>query len=600
MHSRLPRRLVVASLGVALGALAAVNVAVAGPNDGAIAALHDEIGAREAEIGAIEGEIGAIEGEIGAVQARIGAIEGEIGTIEQQIVDLRALVAQGDQAIVNLEAEIAEADARMASEDHELEVLQVRIELLADLTIEHYVDLDEPTTVRHVMAIDSYVKNDERMNAVLTQSVEVTSETLDNLRTQMLYEAVIDSATKDLHQRYARLRLDGDRALTLYDLMASSEERHRVAVGDRDEGIATIPTVEGRIASSEDEIIEARTRIAEALTQIAEARTQIAAEQAQIATEQVRIEDVHESIADTLAEIAWLESFNVSMAWTGLQGRDPDRPALAVKIDNASAARPQTGIIAADVVYEEIVEAGLTRFVAIFQTTSPGTVGPVRSGRTSDPILLEGFDRPLFAYSGANRGTNQIINASPLVDVGYDDAASAYWRSSSRRAPHNLYASTDSLWELHAGRTDVSPAPFTFGWEGQPLPDSAIAAEGVTIDFGRLVADYAWDGSGWRRSTNGDAHYDAAGTRIAPTNVVVQFTTYGKSPADNRSPEARTTGSGTAWVFTAGHLIVAEWHRPDPGRPATITVDGEPVLLRPGRTWVALADAARPGNVSWR
>ena len=586
MHSHPSRRLLVASLGIALGALAAANVAGAGPNDGAIAALQDEIGTEEAEIGTIE--------------QQIGTIEQQIGTIEQQIADLRDLVAEGDQAIVNLEAEVAEAEARIASEARELKVLLVRVELLADLTIGHYADLEEPTTVRHLMAIDSYVKNDERMNAVLTQSVEVSGEALDNLRTQMLYEAVIDSATSDLRQRYARLRLDGDRALSLYDLMASSEERHQIAVGDRDRGIATIPTVEGRIASSEDEIAAARTEIAAAQAEIAAAQAEIADEQSKIAAAQAEIADIHESIADVLAEIAWLDSFNVSMAWTGLQGSDPHRPALTVKIDNASAARPQTGINEADVVYEEIVEAGLTRFVAIFQSTSPGTVGPVRSGRTSDPILLEGFDRPLFAYSGANRGTNQAINASPLVDVGYDNAASAYWRSSSRRAPHNLYASTDSLWALHADRTDVPPAPFTFGWEGQPLPDSAIAAEGVTIDFGRVVVDYAWDGSGWRRSTNGEAHSDAQGVRVAPTNVVVQFTTYGKSAADNRSPEARTTGSGTAWVFTAGHLMVAEWNRPDPGRPATITIDGEPVLLQPGRTWVALADAARPGNVAWR
>ena len=586
MHSHPSRRLLVASLGIALGALAAANVAGAGPNDGAIAALQDEIGTEEAEIGTIEQQIGTIE-------QQIGTIEQQVATIEQQITDLRDLVAEGDQAIMNLEAEVAEAEARIASEAHELKVLLVRVELLADLTIGHYADLEEPTTVRHVMAIDSYVKNDERINAVLTQSVEASGETLDNLRTQMLYEAVIDSATNELHQRYARLRLDGDRARSLYDLMTSSEERHQIAVDDRDGRIATIPTVEGRIASSEDEIAAARTEIAAAQAEIADEQSKIAAAQAEIA-------DIHESIADVLAEIAWLDSFNVSMTWTGLQGSDPHRPALTVKIDNASAARPQTGINEADVVYEEIVEAGLTRFIAIFQSTSPGTVGPVRSGRTSDPILLEGFDRPLFAYSGANRGTNQAINASPLVDVGYDNAASAYWRSSSRRAPHNLYASTDSLWALHADRTDVPPAPFTFGWEGQPLPDSAIAAEGVTIDFGRLVADYAWDGSGWQRSTNGEAHSDAEGVRVAPTNVVVQFTTYGKSAADSRSPEARTTGSGTAWVFTAGHLMVAEWNRPDPGRPATITIDGEPVLLQPGRTWVALADAARPGNVAWR
>ena len=547
-----------ASLGIGLATLAAVTVAGAGPHDGDIAALRSGIGTEEAEI---------------------GLLEQQVGLLEQQITDLRSLVAEGDQAIVNLESYIAEAEARIAVEDQELEILPVRIELLADLVIAHYLELAEPTTVRHVMAIDSYVKNDERMNAVLTQSPEITGEALDNLRTQMLYEAVIDAASDDLDRVYAHLRLDGDRALSLYDLVASSEERRGLAVDDRDEGVATLPTVEDRIASSEDEIASARTEIGAAQDQIA---------------------GVREAIAATLAEIARLESLNVAHTWTGLQGRDAHRPALAVKIDNASAARPQTGINEADVVYEEIVEAGLTRFIAVFQTTSPGTVGPVRSGRTSDPILLEGFDRPLFAYSGANSGTNQAIDASPLVDVGYNDASSAYWRSSSRRAPHNLYASTDRLWAIHADRTDLSPAPFTFGWDGQPLPESAIAAEGVSIDFGRVVADYAWDGSGWRRSTNGVAHHDAAGVRVAPANVVVQFTPYGRSAADNRSPEAQTVGSGTAWVFTAGHLIVAEWHRSDPGRPATITLDGEPLLLRPGRTWVALPDASQPGSVAWR
>lgn len=140
VRSRPLRRLVVASLGVALGALAAVNAADAGPNDGEIAALHDEIAAEEAEI---------------AVLAQ------QVGTAEQQVSDLLALIAEGDQAIMNLEADIAEAGARVAAEDHELQVLPVRIELLADLVIDHYLELAEPTTVRHVMAIDSYVNNDE-------------------------------------------------------------------------------------------------------------------------------------------------------------------------------------------------------------------------------------------------------------------------------------------------------------------------------------------------------------------------------------------------------------------------------------------------------
>lgn len=538
--------------------LAATSGAAAGPHDGDIAALQSQIA--------------GVEGEIADAQARIGTIEAEIAALND-------LLDQGDQAVDELEAAVAEAEARIDAEERQLRLLPVRIELLADVVIDHYLQLEEPTQVRHAMAIDSYVQNDERMNAVLTQSAELTGEALDGLRTQMMYEAVIDSATDDLAQVYAHLRLDSDRALTLYDLVAASEDRHRVAVDDRQRGLDEIPVVEGRIASSEGEITDAAGRIDAA---------------------RAEIEQLAASIADTRAEIARLESLNVAKAWTGRQGWDVDRPALAVKIDNATSARPQTAINDADVVYEEKVEAGLTRFIAVFQTTSPGTVGPVRSARTSDPILLVGFDRPLFAFSGANRGTNEAIDASSLVDVGWDEASSAYWRSSHRRPPHNLYASTDRLWAEHPDRTDRSPAPFEFGWQGQPLHGSANPASGVTIDFGRLTADYAWNGSGWERSTNGQAHTDADGVRVAPANVVVQFVEYGWSAADSRSPEARTVGSGTAWVFTAGHLIVAEWHRPDPGRPATITVDGEVVLLQPGNTWVALADADRPGNVSWR
>ncbi len=287
--------------------------------------------------------------------------------------------AAAGQAVDELEAAVAEAEARIDAEERQLRLLPVRIELLADVVIDHYLELEEPTQVRHAMAIDSYVQNDERMNAVLTQSAELTGEALDGLRTQMMYEAVIDSATDDLEQVYAHLRLDGDRALTLYDLVATSEDRHRVAVDDRQRGLDEIPVVEGRIASSEGEITDAAGRIDAA---------------------RAEIEQLAASIADTRAEIARLESLNVAKAWTGRQGWDVDRPALAVKIDNVTSARPQTAINDADVVYEEKVEAGLTRFIAVFQTTSPGTVGPVRSARTSDPILLVGFDRPLPMWLG--------------------------------------------------------------------------------------------------------------------------------------------------------------------------------------------------------
>ena len=107
-------------------------------------------------------------------------------------------------------------------------------------------------------------------------------------------------------------------------------------------------------------------------------------------------------------------TFNTAMraiALTGLPGTVPDRPAAVVKIDNGGPARPQTGLNAADIVVEEEVEGGITRFAAVFHST-PSVVGPVRSGRTTDIGIINGLGSPLLLYSGANQVTDALPRPS--------------------------------------------------------------------------------------------------------------------------------------------------------------------------------------------
>ena len=83
---------------------------------------------------------------------------------------------------------------------------------------------------------------------------------------------------------------------------------------------------------------------------------------------------------------------------TNLPGKNG--PLLAVKIDDTTAAHPQVGLGAADVVYIEQVEGGLTRLAAIFTDKVPALIGPVRSARISDIEILAQYGRVGFAYSG--------------------------------------------------------------------------------------------------------------------------------------------------------------------------------------------------------
>ena len=50
-------------------------------------------------------------------------------------------------------------------------------------------------------------------------------------------------------------------------------------------------------------------------------------------------------------------------------------------IDDQSAARPQSGLNAAAVVWQAPAEGGIPRYMAIFQERLPEELGPVRSAR---------------------------------------------------------------------------------------------------------------------------------------------------------------------------------------------------------------------------
>jgi hypothetical protein len=99
-----------------------------------------------------------------------------------------------------------------------------------------------------------------------------------------------------------------------------------------------------------------------------------------------------------------------------------EQPLLLVKVDNGPTARPQAGLEVADIVFEELVEGGVTRFVAAFHSELPERVGPVRSARFVDVDLGSGFGRPVFANSGARPDA-----VSRLAAVDWPDASARGW-----------------------------------------------------------------------------------------------------------------------------------------------------------------------------
>ena len=136
----------------------------------------------------------------------------------------------------------------------------------------------------------------------------------------------------------------------------------------------------------------------------------------------------------------------------------PDRPALVVKIDNNPRARPQSGLNEADLVFEEVVEAG-TRFAVVFHSGNSNPVGPIRSGRTQDIDLLGGLNQPLFAWSGGNANVERAIADSDFIDLNPRSHGGLYRRQGNNPRPHNFYSDTDKLFAAAGPEATGRPVP---------------------------------------------------------------------------------------------------------------------------------------------
>lgn len=285
---------------------------------------------------------------------------------------------------------------------------------------------------------------------------------------------------------------------------------------------------------------------------------------------------------------------------TGLPMREiPQRPALLVKIDNAEGlARPQSGLNQADVVYEERVEGGVTRFAVVFHSTDADVVGPIRSGRTTDVALASNLRRPLFAFSGANTGILSTLRRSDIVDVGYDAATDAYVRRSDKRAPDNLYSSTDALWGYTPEEWELPQPLFSYREKGEELPVAAMPVSGVDVGFtggASVPITYRWDTErgGWARTQAGTPHVDEDGALIAPHNVIIQYVRYVNTGyfdiTGTPVPEAEMYGFGEGLLLTSGHAVLVKWGRATPEEAtAWEDAEGNPLRLTPGRTWIHL------------
>lgn len=279
-------------------------------------------------------------------------------------------------------------------------------------------------------------------------------------------------------------------------------------------------------------------------------------------------------------------------------GVDVGRAAVAMKIDNGPTAQAPAGLNKADVVFESLVEGGITRFTAVFHCKNATSVGPVRSARADDPGFVKPLTRVL-AYSGANAHVVGELRSSGMVSITEANASDAFTRSGS-----TLMGDTSRVRAAGQDAGVSSPPGLKFGRRQR-----GKAARVVKLDFGGTDVKYRCKNSAWRRIQDGSPFTLANGKQATTKNVLVWEVDVDDSTTvfdsvGTPSPELTLEGSGRAFLFRNGRVVKGTWSKAGAGElPIFKTKAGKKFSFAKGQTWIELvpSDAGDVmGSVSFR
>lgn len=281
---------------------------------------------------------------------------------------------------------------------------------------------------------------------------------------------------------------------------------------------------------------------------------------------------------------------------------------VAVMIDNNDAFNAPIGLDRADVVFEALVEGGITRFVAVYDSQDAGTIEPVRSARTPFLAWVLEFDA-LYAHVGRAESPGPADSGQQIADLkiadldmegGPNPVPEAYQRDPTREAPHNVVTSTGALRAAAALRGyDRAPRLGEWRFAASNAADPALpVATKIDVDFGPIAASHpswAWDEAHgvYVRSADGVLQIDGATHQpLTATNLVVMHArnyvadSSGHVLIDN-------VGQGPAEVYIGGHVIGGTWRKPDnASRTRFYDSAGSKISFRPGNTWIEVEGLA--------
>lgn len=261
--------------------------------------------------------------------------------------------------------------------------------------------------------------------------------------------------------------------------------------------------------------------------------------------------------------------------------------AVAVSIENSPAARPQSGLKEAEIVYEFMLEGGITRFLAIFWPEVPEKIGPIRSARPALVKTAQAHDA-LFLHAGASPHGFALLAVNDILHLDQIYQSQYYWRSSKRNAPHNLYSGEEPL-KNYLENLSEKEYPDQFNFLRASVLSDFEKAENISIDYwGSYDVLYEYNSleNNYLRFLNNkdNPHLVESGEQLKAKNIIVQHAKTSTKDSEGRQDIDLESG-GKIHFFRDGLVIKGSWENNN-GEIIYLNAAGSEIEINPGQTWI--------------
>lgn len=316
-----------------------------------------------------------------------------------------------------------------------------------------------------------------------------------------------------------------------------------------------------------------------------------------VPTESGPTADPHEGMAKSLFTGLWIDENVVN-----------NRP-VAIMFNNIKEASPQSGISEMDILYEAVVEGGITRLMGISQNVTSNRIGSLRSARPYYVSIAKEYDAIYIHVGGSSDAKKKIASLGVTDFDGNSGKGSAImYRDNSIRAPHNAFTSKDRIDKLmisNVNHTDYEGKEdnhFTFNDEVQSIKGDGKAKSKVALELSGYAKPYFTYNEAdklYYRYQFDTAHVDKnTGKQLSFTNIIIQYVKQWSYDSHDRQAMDIYDSNGEGVYISAGEYKNIRWKRNEGRCTMQYLEDGKLLQINPGKTYIALVPTDKKEKTS--